>query len=178
MQPLAVRHKDFHRNIKKHYAKLLKILQGYALSSTNVRFSVVNLSGKAASRQVVLATQSHKNMGENISSVFGTKFFRTLVPVEFVINDLWDSVVDKAARDDAGDDEDEEDSDERNDGEAPCRQVVGYVSKVGAGVGRSDNDRQFFFINGRPFELPKVRCCSSQSVWDTQTDFPFSLVDR
>ena len=36
-----------------------------------------------------------------------------------------------------------------------CR-IVGYVSKVGLGVGRSDNDRQFVFCNGRPVDLPKV----------------------
>lgn len=28
--------------------------------------------------------------------------------------------------------------------------------KVGAGVGRSDNDRQFFFLNQRPVDLPKL----------------------
>ncbi|KAH7472065.1 DNA mismatch repair protein PMS1 [Phytophthora ramorum] len=36
------------------------------------------------------------------------------------------------------------------------RKVEGYVSKVGAGVGRSDNDRQFFFINGRPLICQSV----------------------
>uniref|UniRef100_H3G7I0 MutL C-terminal dimerisation domain-containing protein n=1 Tax=Phytophthora ramorum TaxID=164328 RepID=H3G7I0_PHYRM len=111
-KPLAVRFKDFQRNVKKHYAKLLKVLQAYAVSCANVKICVFNITGKNATRHVVLATQAHQTMGENIANVFGTKFFRTL--------------------------------------------VEGYVSKVGAGVGRSDNDRQFFFINGRPFDLPKM----------------------
>lgn len=178
-QPLAVRYKDFHRNIKKHYAKLLKVLQGYALSCTNVRLSVVNTSGKAGGRQVVLATQAHQRTGDNIASVFGTKFFRTLVPVEFVLDDAWPSDDLDAKRPKRGGASSDEDSDgeerkEEEEQESPVRstpakkatrerQVVGYVSKVGAGVGRSDNDRQFFFINGRPFDLPKVRLRRSVS---------------
>ena len=34
--------------------------------------------------------------------------------------------------------------------------VTGFVSKVGLGVGRSDNERQFLYCNGRPVDLPKV----------------------
>jgi hypothetical protein len=36
------------------------------------------------------------------------------------------------------------------------RRVSGFVSKAGEGVGRSDNDRQFFFLNGRPVNLPRI----------------------
>lgn len=34
--------------------------------------------------------------------------------------------------------------------------MEGLVSKAGAGVGRSDNDRQFFYLNGRPVDLPAL----------------------
>ncbi|EEY70560.1 mismatch repair endonuclease pms1, putative [Phytophthora infestans T30-4] len=129
-KPLAVRYKDFKRNIKKHYAKLLKVLQAYAVSCANVKICVFNITGKNSSRHVVLATQAHQTMGENIANVFGTKFFRTLI------------------RSSTTETEDNLSGQERK--------VEGYVSKVGAGVGRSDNDRQFFFINGRPFDLPKM----------------------
>ena len=33
--------------------------------------------------------------------------------------------------------------------------VNGFISKVGVGVGRSDNERQFMFCNGRPVDLSK-----------------------
>jgi DNA mismatch repair protein PMS2 len=33
--------------------------------------------------------------------------------------------------------------------------ISGYISRVGDGVGRSDNDRQFVFCNGRPVDLSK-----------------------
>lgn len=34
--------------------------------------------------------------------------------------------------------------------------VEGFVSKSGYGSGRNIGDRQFFFVNGRPVDMPKV----------------------
>ncbi|CAM9617036.1 unnamed protein product [Chrysoparadoxa australica] len=47
-----------------------------------------------------------------------------------------------------------------------CKQgkITGMVSKAGEGVGRSDSDRQFCFLNGRPVELDKVMR-AVQEVW-------------
>ncbi|RLN96962.1 hypothetical protein BBJ28_00000687, partial [Nothophytophthora sp. Chile5] len=171
LRPLAVRHKDFHRNIKKHYAKLLKVLQAYAVSCANVKICVFNATGKNGSRHVVLATQAHQSMGENIANVFGTKFFRTLLHVEFELCDSpkEEEAAAKATEADGTEDDVEEQTstsamDDGDSLSAQERKVVGYVSKVGAGVGRSDNDRQFFFINGRPFDLPKMAKALNE-VW-------------
>ncbi|KAG3080600.1 hypothetical protein PI124_g5723 [Phytophthora idaei] len=159
-KPLAVRYKDFKRNIKKHYAKLLKVLQAYAVSCANVKICVFNITGKNASRHVVLATQAHQTMGENIANVFGTKFFRTLLRVDFELKSSLKN--EESDKDDVGN-EGDSDSEQKSFSmeiednlSGQERKVEGYVSKVGAGVGRSDNDRQFFFINGRPFDLPKM----------------------
>lgn len=35
--------------------------------------------------------------------------------------------------------------------------VSGYLSSATPGAGRSSGERQFFFINGRPVDLPQVR---------------------
>jgi hypothetical protein len=43
--------------------------------------------------------------------------------------------------------------------------ISGYVSKAGAGVGRSDNDRQFLFCNGRPVDLPKLTRTMNEVVF-------------
>ncbi|TYZ68801.1 hypothetical protein PybrP1_005217 [[Pythium] brassicae (nom. inval.)] len=177
-KPLAVRHKDFHRNIKKHYAKLLKVLQAYAVSSTNVKICVSNATGKNGTRQIVLSTQAHQSMGDNIASVFGTKFMRTLLAVEIDLAEACERIRAKHqaqarptadSQDDSidgvGGDKNDEDDDAMSASQLEkTRRVVGYVSKVGAGVGRSDNDRQFFFINGRPFDLPKVAKALNE-VW-------------
>jgi len=34
--------------------------------------------------------------------------------------------------------------------------LQGFVSKAAPGCGRGAGDRQFFYINGRPVDLPKV----------------------
>ena len=34
--------------------------------------------------------------------------------------------------------------------------IVGYASKAGLGVGRSDSERPYCFCNGRPVDLPRV----------------------
>ena len=39
---------------------------------------------------------------------------------------------------------------------APVAMISGYISRVGEGVGRNDNDRQFVFCNNRPVDVPKV----------------------
>ncbi|KAJ0397999.1 hypothetical protein P43SY_004060 [Pythium insidiosum] len=174
-QPLPVRLKDFHRNIKKHYAKLLKVLQAYAVSCVNVKLTVSNTTSSSAARQVVLATQGHASVGDNIASVFGIKFFRTMQAVDFNLNESWPAAADRTrqrrqprsqqsegTQDDsiAGDAENDDDDDD-DDGDDEItdsreRRVTGFVSRVGEGVGRSDNDRQFFFINHRPFDLPRL----------------------
>lgn len=35
-------------------------------------------------------------------------------------------------------------------------QVEGFLSKPGPGTGRNSGDRQFFYVNGRPVDVPKV----------------------
>jgi DNA mismatch repair protein PMS2 len=146
--------------------------------STNVKIVCSNISGKNNRRNVALSTQKNKRMQENVVNVFGAKFLQTLVPVEVDLTVVKD--------DDSNpdpDDENQHDSngstespntnnisesksaDAPNDDQSsadplkadvPETKVVGYVSKAGEGVGRSDNDRQFLFINGRPADLPGV----------------------
>ena len=47
--------------------------------------------------------------------------------------------------------------DEHSSPHAPIRRVaVGLVSRVGEGIGRSESDRQFIFINRRPINAHKI----------------------
>ncbi len=42
---------------------------------------------------------------------------------------------------------------------SPCcarSRVSGFVSMAGTGIARSNNDKQFLFLNGRPVDIPKV----------------------
>ncbi|KAK4418144.1 DNA mismatch repair protein PMS1 [Sesamum alatum] len=120
---LPVRSKEFRRNIRKEYGKLISLLNAYALIAKGVRLVCTNTTGKNV-RSVVLKTQGTGSLKENIITVFGTSTFSCLEPVTLSISD-------------------------------GCM-VEGFISKSGYGSGRNIGDRQFFFVNGRPVDMPKV----------------------
>jgi DNA mismatch repair protein PMS2 len=120
---LPVRHREFQRTIKREYARLVAILQSYALISTNMRLVCTNQAG-SGSRTVVVTTQAAPSVRDNVIALFGGKTAEALDPVDF----------------DAGD----------------GLRIVGLVSKATTGTGRAAGDRQFFFINGRPIDMPKA----------------------
>jgi DNA mismatch repair protein PMS2 len=125
-EPLPVRHKEFTRNLKREYGKLLTLLQAYALVSSGVRIICSNQSGgKHAARATVIHTQGNGSVRQNVATVFGAKTVQAMVPVDAEL-----------------------------EGGVGCR-LVGFVSKAASGCGRGAGDRQFFFVNGRPVDLPR-----------------------
>lgn len=75
---------------------------------------------------VCVRAKGSTRLEDAVASVFGAKFLKTLAPVRVDLDD------------------------------AGATHVRGLVSKAGHGVGRANNDRQFFFVNGRPVDVPKV----------------------
>ncbi|XP_045141741.1 mismatch repair endonuclease PMS2 isoform X2 [Echinops telfairi] len=138
--PLPVRHKEFQRNIKKEYAKMVQVLQAYCVISAGVRISCSNQVGQGK-RQPVVCTSGSGSMKENIGSVFGQKQLQSLLP--FVQRPPSEPVCEEyglrwpAARPNLF-----------------C--ISGFISKCTHGIGRSSTERQFFFINGRPCDPAKV----------------------
>ncbi|GAV87176.1 LOW QUALITY PROTEIN: DNA_mis_repair domain-containing protein/MutL_C domain-containing protein/HATPase_c_3 domain-containing protein, partial [Cephalotus follicularis] len=120
---LPVRSKEFSRNIRKEYGKLVSLLNAYALIAKGVRLVCTNITGKN-SKSVVLKTQGSGSLRDNIITVFGVNIFSCLEPVTISISDS-------------------------------CK-VDGFLSKSGQGSGRNLGDRQYFFVNNRPVDMPKV----------------------
>ncbi|CAJ1969067.1 unnamed protein product [Sphenostylis stenocarpa] len=131
---LPVRSKEFSRNIRREYGKLVSLLnlfvnemiyifQAYALIAKGVRFVCTNTTGKNV-RSVVLKTQGSGSLKDNIITVLGMNTFNCLEPVTLSISDS-------------------------------CK-VEGFLSKSGQGNGRNLGDKQYFFVNGRPVDIPKV----------------------
>ncbi|XP_035261656.1 mismatch repair endonuclease PMS2 isoform X2 [Anguilla anguilla] len=137
---LPVRHKEFQRNIKKEYSKMVHVLQSYCIISTGVRITCTNQVGQGK-RSVVLCTSGSHSMKDNIGAVFGPRQlqsvvpFRQLPPTEAVKEDYGLGGV--------GVPED-------------FFTISGFVSQGDHGVGRSSTDRQFFYINNRPCDPSKV----------------------
>lgn len=69
---LPVRHGEFQRNIKREYAKMIQVLQGYCVISTGVRISCYTIDGKGK-KCLVLGTHGSSDIQQNISNVFGPK---------------------------------------------------------------------------------------------------------
>uniref|UniRef100_E1BA65 Mismatch repair endonuclease PMS2 n=1 Tax=Bos taurus TaxID=9913 RepID=E1BA65_BOVIN len=137
---LPVRHKEFQRNIKKEFAKMVQVLQAYCIISAGVRISCTNQVGQGK-RQPVVCTSGSSSMKENIGLVFGQKQLQSLIP--FVQLPPSDSICEEYG--------------------LSCSQALhnlfcisGFVSHCAHGVGRSSTDRQFFFINRRPCDPSKV----------------------
>lgn len=119
---LSVRRKEFSRNIRKEYAKLISVLHEYALIAKGVRLVCTNTTRK--NNSVVLKTPGSSSLKDNVITVLGLNTLACLEPVNLCISDS-------------------------------CK-VEGFLSKSGHGSGRNLGDRQFFYVNGRPVDMPKV----------------------
>ncbi|KAJ8413699.1 hypothetical protein AAFF_G00082060 [Aldrovandia affinis] len=137
---LPVRHKEFQRNIKKEYTKMIHVLQSYCIISTGVRITCTNQVGQGK-RSAVLCTNGSHSMKDNIGAVFGPKQLQSLIPFQ-------QQPPTEMIKEDYG----------LKGMELPDNffTVSGFVSRGDHGVGRSATDRQFFFINNRPCDPSKV----------------------
>lgn len=137
---LPVRHKEFQRNIKKEFAKMVHVLHAYCIVSSGVRVSCTNQVGQGK-RQPVVGTSGSSSIRDNIGSVFGQKQLQSLIP--FVQLPPSDSVCEEFGL---------------SCSDALQNQfcISGFISHCTHGVGRSSTDRQFFFINWRPCDPAKV----------------------
>ncbi|XP_036990740.2 mismatch repair endonuclease PMS2 isoform X1 [Artibeus jamaicensis] len=137
---LPVRHKEFQRNIKKEFAKMVHVLHAYCIISTGIRVSCTNQVGQGK-RQPVAGTSGSSSIRDNIGSVFGQKQLQSLIP--FVQLPPSDAVCEEFGL-------------SGSDALRSLFQVSGFVSHCTHGAGRSSADRQFFFINWRPCDPAKV----------------------
>ncbi|GAA6101074.1 mismatch repair endonuclease PMS2 isoform X2 [Tachysurus ichikawai] len=137
---LPVRHKEFQRNIKKEFSKMVHILQSYCIISTGVRITCTNQLGQGK-RNTLVCTSGSQSMRDNIGALFGPKQLQSLLPFQQISPN-------ESVKEDYG-----------LTGEQLPKDlftISGYVSQADHGVGRSATDRQFFYINKRPCDPSKV----------------------
>uniref|UniRef100_A0A8D3BKM4 Mismatch repair endonuclease PMS2 n=1 Tax=Scophthalmus maximus TaxID=52904 RepID=A0A8D3BKM4_SCOMX len=137
---LPVRHKEFQRNIKKEYTKMIHVLQSYCIISTGVRITCSNQNEKGK-RSTVLSTSGSQSMRDNIGAIFGPKQLQSLLPFQQV--SPTENIIEEYGLKEA-------------DLPKQLFTITGFVSHGEHGVGRSATDRQFFFINNRPCDPLKV----------------------
>ncbi|OXU28830.1 hypothetical protein TSAR_016825 [Trichomalopsis sarcophagae] len=135
---LPVRSKEFEKNIKKEYTKMIQILYSYCLVSTGVKITCTNTVGNKPG-SVVVSTNGSTNVLDNITAVFGRKGKENLIEIELQSPS-------------------EEILQEYN---LPNDISINFswhcfVSSCSHTLGRSSPDRQFFYVNGRPCDPAKI----------------------
>ncbi|CAL1282724.1 unnamed protein product [Larinioides sclopetarius] len=136
-----VRHKEFLRHLRKEYLKMIQLLTAYCLISVNKRITCSNTS-ENGKKSVMLSTNYSPSLKDNMISVFGDKQVKQLmaivqhIPSKEILDEYFlpESSIEISK----------------------TFKLEGYVSNSTHGEGRSSTDRQFYFINGRPCDLPKV----------------------
>ncbi|KAK4554021.1 ATP-binding mismatch repair protein [Recurvomyces mirabilis] len=143
---LPVRRKELEKNIKREYGKVLNLLQAYACISVGVRFSVSNQMVKGK-KIAVFSTKPNTTTKENIVNVYGAKTLLALTKLDLHLGmEPSHGPSTQGARNW---------STQATDKSTEV-QVQGHISRPVFGEGRQAPDRQMFFVNSRPCQLPQV----------------------
>ncbi|KAF1992232.1 DNA mismatch repair protein MutL [Aulographum hederae CBS 113979] len=142
---LPVRKKELEKNIKREWTKVLGVLYAYAAISTGVKFGASNQASKGK-KVVIFSTRSNPTTKENIANVFGAKTLLALLPLNLGLS-MHPSPLPKQS--------DRSWSTQEDIGQRDVR-ITGHISRPVVGEGRQTPDRQMFFVNSRPCELPQV----------------------
>ncbi|XP_033631128.1 mismatch repair endonuclease PMS2-like [Asterias rubens] len=137
---LPVRHKEFLRNLKKEFTKMAQLLQAYGIISSGVKLTCTNQIGQGK-RSPVMSTSGNTLLKENIANVFGSKQLQNVMDFVQVT---------------PGFEQCEEYGLTERQVQEQLFKITGYVSKSDHGRGRSSADRQYYYINKRPCDFPKV----------------------
>ncbi|KAI8941807.1 hypothetical protein NX059_003008 [Plenodomus lindquistii] len=165
---LPVRRKELEKNIKREYNKVLQLLNAYACISAGVKFAVSNLMPKGK-KTIAFSTNANPSTKDNISNVYGAKTITALIPLNLSFEldpstqpGATQSVKNWSTQEDAG---------------SRTVKIEGYISRPVVGEGRQTPDRQMFFVNSRPCNLPQVAKAFNEvykSFNITQSPFVFA----
>lgn len=181
-EKFPVRRKEFEKHLKKYYANLLLIIQGYGIISRGTRISLINHQ-RDGKKVIAIATPGASTISLNLASVFGHKFLEEMTTINFQFDlgvssiKQHDSVSTNESRaneslasadvnSEAGSQATSSTSQLSTRSVVPIR-IEGLVSRARSGIGRSGTDRQFFFLNGRPVELKRF----SKTISDAWRQF-------
>ncbi|CAD6501237.1 BgTH12-01490 [Blumeria graminis f. sp. triticale] len=135
---LPVRRRELERNIKREWSRVSNVLGQYACIQTGIKFSVSQQNGNGK-KTILFSTKGNQSTKDNIANVFGAKMLTALVPIDLKLTlDNYQN---------------------RNHHHSPGTKeirIFGHVSRSTGGESRQAPDRQMFFVNTRPCNLPQV----------------------
>ena len=140
---MPVRLKEFQRNLKREFNKMVHNLHSYCLISTGTRITCLNTTEKGK-KSTIVSTGGHNEQSQ-ICEIFGASqntslqkiMWKDRKPFEDILTDFYLT--------------------ERNCSNFfTIYSLTGFISSCEHGKGRTTPDRQFFYINNRPCDMPKV----------------------
>ncbi|KAJ1028430.1 hypothetical protein NDA16_001597 [Ustilago loliicola] len=179
---LPVRRKEFEKNLKREYTKAQNLLQAYALITKGVRWTTTNTpaGGRKTPQFSVNSSSAYNYLSANVSALFGAKVSPTLMPLNleltFSVARTRNKYLPNIARQGEEERDDGEGAEEKD--ETSTVTVIGLISKPVYGSGRTSSDRQFFYINGRPWEAGRVSRAFNEVYKSFNSNhFPFVIAD-
>lgn len=156
---LPVRLKEFERNIKKEFSRVVQLLYGYCLVSVGVKIKCTNTIGNKPPNLIVSTNKASKVL-ENVKSVFGVKAIDGLkeIAMEYPSEEILEEY------------------------KLPLNIQIDftwecYVSNSSHTAGRSCPDRQFFYVNGRPCDLSKISRLINHIYHKYNKQYPFVFLN-
>lgn len=143
-QNLPVRRRELERKIKgTEWNRVIQHLGQYACIQTGVKLSVSHQPTKGK-KTTLFSTKGNPTTRENIVNVFGSKMLIGLLPLELKLemeptsgpSQRWST---------------------QEDGGTKDISIIGHISKPGSGGGQAMKDKQMFYVNSRPCQLPQVK---------------------
>nr|DBA11357.1 TPA_inf: PMS1 [Pseudozyma hubeiensis] len=177
---LPVRRKEFEKNLKREYTKAQNLLQAYALITKGVRWTTTNApAGGRKTPQFSVNSSSSKNfLSANVSALFGAKVVPTLMPLNLELTFSVARSRSKLLQHPADGDMNQGEEGDATSEDTSTVNVVGLISKPTYGSGRTSSDRQFFYINGRPWEAGRVSRAFNEVYKSFNSHhFPFVIAD-
>nr|WJN24953.1 mismatch repair protein [Pseudozyma pruni] len=177
---LPVRRKEFEKNLKREYTKAQNLLQAYALITKGVRWTTTNTpaGGRKTPQFSVNSSNAINYLSANVSALFGAKVAPTLMPLDLELAFSVARSRGKSLQNAADTDDGDEDDTAASRSDTSTVRVVGLISKPVYGSGRTSSDRQFFYINGRPWEAGRVSRAFNEVYKSFHSNhFPFVIAD-
>jgi DNA mismatch repair protein MutL len=161
---LPVRYKEFLRNLKREYHKLMHVIQCYCLISEGVKLNCSHIMGEKSTK--LMSTHSKNSLRENIIEIFGlscinsmAKFIQCEPDDEILIEyKLKSAPTSQASSSNESQviDESINESDQSKNVYSNLFKIEGFISNCSHGQGRNAPDRQYIYVNKRPCDHSRI----------------------
>ncbi|PAA46345.1 hypothetical protein BOX15_Mlig016364g2, partial [Macrostomum lignano] len=162
-----VRLKEMQKTGQRELKACARCVTAYALAHTGIKFCLSHQPSQSGKRTVALKTSGCSSLDDCIAALFTTSQAKSLLPL--CSPDSWLQILPEDQRPRSITDSQERILQEMD--------LSGRISSPLPGMGRPAGDRQFFYINNRPCQLPRLaRLVNEVYKLYNRTQHPFVIM--